>query len=66
MTAEDRISAALKINRSTVDLARYVCVASRIQPALIRQARIRYVPHADVGTEADVQDLPRSGEHPQL
>jgi hypothetical protein len=54
MKPEKRIELTNRLNPEAVALARWVCLATRIEPALIRRARLRLMPAANAGTESDL------------
>jgi len=53
-TAADLIAKTEKRFRDAVRLARVVSIASRIEPELVRQARLQLLPAVDAGAEADL------------
>ena len=44
----------LERNPDALRLARLLSTAVRIEPELVRHARLRLLPHSDVGAEADL------------
>ena len=52
--ASDRLNALLERRSEVVQLAQVASLAVRIEPHLLRQLRVRCVPGADVGAEADL------------
>lgn len=53
-TAADLVAKTEKRFRDAVRLARVVSIASRIEPELLRQARLKLLPAVDAGAEADL------------
>src|SRR5262245_14691442 len=49
----DRIESSPRTRR-VVDLARYLSLAAWIEPALLRKARLTFLPRSDAGLEADL------------
>lgn len=54
MKPEARIESAAGLSEQSVELARWVCIATRIDPALIRRARLTLSRGADAGVESDL------------
>jgi TIR domain len=54
MKAEERIELAGRLGDESVELARWVCLATRIDPALIRRARLGLMRGASAGVESDL------------
>lgn len=54
MNPETRIELAARRSAECVELARWVCLATRIDPALIRRARLTLMRGADAGVESDL------------
>lgn len=54
MKPEARIELAAGLSEESVELARWVCLATRIDPALIRRARLTLTRAADAGVESDL------------
>ncbi|MGH9945327.1 MAG: hypothetical protein ACRD9R_23495, partial [Pyrinomonadaceae bacterium] len=49
-----------------VELARAVSLAARVEPALLRRARLDLLPHLDAGAEADLWFSPLVEAHDAL
>lgn len=49
-----------------VSIARVVSLAARIEPELLRKARLRLLPHVDAGAEADLWFSPLARSHTSL
>src|ERR1044072_9408831 len=54
MNPEARIELAAGLCEESVELARWVCLATRIDSALIRRARLPLARGADAGVESDL------------
>lgn len=54
MRPEARIELAAASSGESVELARWVCIATRIDPALIRRARLTLARGVDAGVESDL------------
>jgi len=54
MNPEKCLELTTRLNPEAVELARWVCLATRIDPALIRRARLRLMPGGNGGTESDL------------
>lgn len=51
---DPRLRALYRRNPEAVELAKLLSLAARIEPELLRATRLRFLPHADAGTEADL------------
>jgi hypothetical protein len=54
MVTEERIALARENNPASLELARWVSLASRVSPALIRRARLQCLPAAGPDAESDL------------
>ncbi len=54
MIASDLVLAAARLSPASVELARYLSLASRISPGLLRRFRLRFLRHAEPGVEAEL------------
>lgn len=54
MGAETNIRLAERLSGESVKLAGWVCLAARVEPALLRRARLRFMPAAGVEVESDL------------
>jgi hypothetical protein len=53
-TADERIRRLFEERPEVVGLAESVCLAVSADPALLRAARLRFLPDTDAGVEADL------------
>lgn len=54
MKAQDRLQIVGQSNPAVVELARRVSLATRIEPLLLRRARLHFMPRSHAGVEADL------------
>lgn len=66
MTAEDALALVTEVQRTRPGVARcarLVCIAVRVDAALLRRMRLRFAPELDVGVEADLWFSPLVESH---
>jgi tetratricopeptide (TPR) repeat protein len=54
MKAERRLELARRDNEATIELARWVSLATRVEPNLLRRARLRFMARSSASLEADL------------
>lgn len=54
MNTQWRLQIANRQDPAIVELARWVCLAARVEPLLLRRARLRFMPQASAAVEADL------------
>ena len=54
MKSEQRLELARYDNEATIELARWICLASRVESNLLRRARLRFMARSSASVEADL------------